>query len=53
MMATLVIYAMEQRDVVILDVPGYFLQTAIPVDKFLLMRIRYEFVDAIYEVNPE
>ena len=53
MMATLVIYAMKQRDVVILDVPGYFLQTAIPADKFLLMRIRYEFVDAIYEVNPE
>ena len=52
-MATLVIYAMKQRDVVILDVPGYFLQAAIPVDKFLLMRIRYEFVDAIYEVNPE
>ena len=51
--ATLFIYSMEQRDVTILDLPGYFLQTALPSDKFFLMRIRDEFVDVMCEVNPE
>ena len=51
--ATLFIYQMEQRDVTILDLPGYFLQTALPSDKFFLMRIRDEFVDVMCEVNPE
>ena len=53
MMETLVIYAIDKRDVVVFDVSGDFLQTAIPEDKLLLMRIRDEFVDVIYEVNPE
>ena len=44
---------MYQRDVVIFDVPGDFLQTALTEDKFLLMQIRYEFVDVMCEVNPE
>ena len=52
-MATLVIYAMEQKYVAIFYVPGDFLQTALPEDKFLLMRIIDEFADVIYEVNPE
>ena len=49
----LFIYLMEKRDVTIFDLPGYFLQTALPADKFLLMRIRYEFVDVMCEVNPK
>ena len=53
LMEILVIYAMDQRDVSIFDVPGAFLKTAIPADKFLLIQIRDEFVDVIYEVNPE
>ena len=34
-------------------VPGDFVQTALPADKFLLMEIRDEFVDVMCEVNPE
>ena len=52
-MENLVIDAMEQRDVSIFDVPGDFLNTALPEDFFLLMRIRDEFVNVICEVNPE
>ena len=52
-MQTLVIDATEQRDVAILDVPGSFLQNALTADKFLLVRIRYEFLDVVCEVNPE
>ena len=44
---------MEQIHVAIFDVPEYFPQTVLPVDKFLLMRIRNEFVDVMCEVNPE
>ena len=35
----------------IFDVPGSFIQTAIPADKFLLMRIGDEFVDVMCEVK--
>ena len=38
---------------VIFDVPGSFLQTALPADRFLLMRIIDEFVDVMCEVNPK
>ena len=53
LMETLVIYAMEKRYVAIFYVPGAFLKTALPSDKFLMLRIRDEFVDVICEVNPE
>ena len=53
LMETLVIDATDQRDVAIFDVPGAFLQTVLPADKFLLMRIRDEFVDVMCEVKPE
>ena len=52
-MPTLFIDVMEQGDVAIFDVPGAFLQTALPEDKFLLMRIWDECVDVMCEVNPE
>ena len=52
-METLVIDAMEQRDLAIFDVIGALLQTALPEDKFLLMRIWDECVDVMCEVNPE
>ena len=52
-MKNLFIGEMEQRDVAIFDVPGDFLQTELPSDKFLLMKIIYEFVDMMCEVNPE
>ena len=37
LMETSVIDATDQRDVAIFDVPGDFLQTVLPADKFLLM----------------
>ena len=52
-MATLVIHTMELRYVAIFDVTGYYLQTALPEDRFLLMRIRDDFVGVMCEVNPE
>ena len=52
-MSTLLIGAMEQSDVVSFDVPGAYLQTEIPEDKEILLRIRYEFVDIMCEVNND
>ena len=52
-MATLVIDAMEQRDVAIFDVPRAFLQTELPENNILLMQIRDQFVDVMWEVKPE
>ena len=52
-MSTLLIDAMEQRDVAVFDVPGAYLYTEIPEDKQILLRIRDEFVIIMYEVNPE
>ena len=53
LMATFVIYAIELRDMAILDVPGAFILTALPADMFVLMQIRVEFVNVICEVKPE
>ena len=33
--------------------PTFYLQTTLPADKLLLMRIRDEFVDVMCEVHPE
>ena len=52
-METLVIYTMEQIAEAIFDVPGDFLQTSLPSETFLLMKIRDEFVDVMCEVNHE
>ena len=53
LMSTLVIDDMDQGYIAIFDVPGYFIQTEIPADKFLLIWIRDDFVDVMFEVNPE
>ena len=53
LMATLIIDAMEKRDVAIFDVPGAFLQTEMPEGKNVILVIRDEFVDILCEVNPE
>ena len=50
--STLVIDAFEGRDVAVYDVPGAFLQSDIPKDKVLHMRLRDEFVDIMCQVNP-
>ena len=52
-MTTLATDAIEQQDVDIFDVTSAFLQTVIPKNKNLIMRIRDEFVDIMYEVNPK
>ena len=52
-METLVIDTMEKIYVAIFDVTRYFLQTVLKSDTFLLMWIKDEFVDVMYEVNPE
>ena len=52
LMATLVVDAMEKRDVAIFDVSGAFLQTKMPDDKNVILIIRNEFVDILCEVNP-
>ena len=51
-MSTILICAMEQRDVAIFDVPGAYLQTDIPSEKRILLRIRDDFSN-ICEVNPD
>ena len=35
------------------DVPGAYLQTEMPEDKRILLRIRDEFLDIMCEVNPD
>ena len=51
-MATLIVDAVEKRDVAIFDVPGAYLQTEMPKGKHVLLVIRNEFVDILCEVNP-
>ena len=53
LMETLVIDVMEQIYVAILGVPEDFLQHALPVDRFLLIKIIDEFVEGMCDFNPE
>jgi hypothetical protein len=53
LMGTLAIDIKEGRDVAIFDVPGAYLQAAMPKDKKVLMKLRGQFVDIMCEVNPE
>ena len=52
-MSTLLIDDTEQRGVAVFDVPGYYLQTEMPPEKWILLCIRDDFVDIMCEVNPE
>ena len=51
LMTTLIIDALEKRDVATFDVPGAFLQIEMPKDKNVLLVSRDEFVDILCEVN--
>ena len=53
LMSTLLIYAMEQRDVSFFYVPGDYLHTEMPEEKRILLQIRDKFLDIIYGINPE
>ena len=50
---TLCIDAHENRDVAVFDVPGAYLNTYMPDDKFLLIKFSDKFVDIMCDVNPE
>ena len=52
-MSTLLIDDMKKHDVEVFDVPGSYLRTNISADKQILLRIRYEFVGIMCEVNPD
>ena len=52
-MSTLLVDTMEQRDVAGFYVPGTYLHTGTPEDNQILLRIRDEFVDIMYEVITE
>ena len=49
---TLVIDATEKRDMAICDIPGAYLQTELPSDNEIHMRLRGQSVDVMCEVNP-
>ena len=51
--STLVIDALERRDVAVFDVPGAYLHAKMPKGKKELLKMRGEFVDIMCEVNPE
>ena len=44
--------AFEERDVAIFDVPGAYLHASFPKGKYVLLKLRDEFVDIMCEVNP-
>jgi hypothetical protein len=51
LLGTLIVDAKEKRDIAIYDIPGAYLQTELPPDKEIHMRLRDEFVDIMCEVN--
>lgn len=52
--STLVVYAMEERDVAIFDVKGAFLQPEMPKgSETVLLKLKDMFVDIMCSVNPE
>ena len=53
LLGTLVIDALEERDVGIFGVPGAYLQAEMPQENNMLMKFRGEFVDIMCDVNPE
>ena len=52
-MSTLLIDDIEQRGVAVFDVPVSYLQTEMPSDKRIFLRIMYEILDIMCEVNPD
>ena len=53
LISTLFFDAMKKCDISVFDVPGSYLQNDIPEDKLILLRIIYEFLDIVCEVNPD
>ena len=53
LMSTILLDDMKKHDVEVFDVPGSYLRTNISANKQILLRIRYEFVGIMCEVNPD
>ena len=53
LMYTFVVDAYEGRDVTIFDVPGAHLNSDIPDEKYDRIKLDGEFVDIMYNVNPD
>ena len=53
LLAQLTINTFEERAMAIFDVPGAYLNSSIPEDKFLLLKLEDKFVNIMCEVNPE
>ena len=51
--ATMMIDAYDGRKITVFDVSGAYLQTDLPNDKFVLLKIENEFVDIMCEINEE
>ena len=43
----------EGRDVATFDVLGAYLNAGTPEDKFIILKIEGEFVDIMFEMNPD
>ena len=50
---SLTIDSHERRKVTVFDVPGAYLQTDLPKDKFVLLMLEDQFVDIMCSINPE
>ena len=50
---SLKIYAHERRKVMVFELPGAYLHTDLPKDKFLLLMLEDQFVDIMCSINPE
>ena len=53
LLTSLTIDAHKGRDVDIFDVPGAYLSADMPEDKFIILKIEGEFLEIMWEVNPE
>ena len=49
----MVIAAYEGHKVIVLDIPGAYLQAELPGDKLLLLQLTGDFVDIMCDINPE
>ena len=50
---SLTIDAHEHQKVTVFDVPGAYLQTDLPKDKFVLLMLEDQFVDIMCSINPK
>ena len=53
LLAQLMVDALEERAMVTFDVPGSYLNSNMPEEKFVLLKLEDEFVYIICEVNLE